>query len=73
MADHPFLAELVAAKQALEAGLYTPEDFAIVSRACANAQSLSIGIKSGVLRSDAEIQAAFFAALGLSGKPSEMG
>eukprot|EP00210_Caulerpa_lentillifera_P007773 g7417.t1 len=68
--DEFFLADLARAKQALEDGLYAPEDYAVVSRACAAAQSLQIGIRAGIVVSSYELQAAFFTALGLPGKPS---
>lgn len=68
-----FLSELGRAKRALEEGLYAPEDYAVVSRACAAAQSLQIGIRAGVIVCNYELQAAFFAALGLPGTPSDTG
>lgn len=45
----------------------------MVSRACAAAQSLQIGIRAGVIVCNYELQAAFFAALGLPGTPSDTG
>eukprot|EP00210_Caulerpa_lentillifera_P003268 g3119.t1 len=64
--------ELRKAKRALEEGYYSPEDYAVISGACAIAQSLQIGINAGVVFSQYEMQAAFFTALGLPGRPSNM-
>ena len=67
------LSELVLAKRALEAGLYSTEDYAVVSRACSVAQALQVGLKSGLLTNHQDAQAAFYVSLGLPAKPTVIG
>lgn len=70
MFDETCLAELVLAKMALQEGLYTLDDYAVVARACSVAQALQVGIKTGILSSHMDTQAAFFVSLGLPGRPA---